>query len=144
MPPLRERRDDIPLLARELLGRHARASGRRSPVLEDDALDKLRAYDWPGNVRELDNVMERAVVLCTDESISASLLADLSVADASDSTGGRAAAEGFALTPQVEALERQIITEALAAAGDNKARAARLLEISERSLWYKLKKYGLT
>ncbi|MCC7411126.1 MAG: sigma-54-dependent Fis family transcriptional regulator [Gammaproteobacteria bacterium] len=143
VPPLRARRMDVPLLARHFLQRHASALGCATPDIEDAALEKLCAYDWPGNVRELDNVMERAMVLSAGSTIAAALLQDLSILPAAPQPAAAAPGESLALQPRVEALERELIGAALAATGDNKSRAARLLDISERSLWYKLKKYAL-
>ncbi len=144
VPPLRERREDISLLATHFLAQHARNCGRSAPAIEPAAMRRLLAYDWPGNVRELANVMERALVLSDGVEIPASLLVDLSIAEAPAAAAADAALapDTLAMQPHVESLERRLIERALAAAGDNKARAARLLDISERSLWYKLKKYG--
>jgi two-component system response regulator AtoC len=145
LPPLRNRREDIAPLARHFLTRLAGAQGRPVPALSTEAEQKLLAYDWPGNVREVENVMARALVLSTGPDIEPGLLEEISVS-ARGTPGPRPApgATEFALVPQVEALERELIARAVAAADDNKARAARLLDISERSLWYKLKKYGLS
>ena len=141
LPPLRERREDIPGLATFFLQRVARELGRQVPVLTDAASRTLERYDWPGNVRELQNVMERAAVLATGPEIDAAAFRELV-------PGGSGAApepppETFALEPAVEQFERKVILRALAAANDNKSHAARLLGISERTLWYKLKRYGL-
>ncbi|MBI5619204.1 MAG: sigma-54-dependent Fis family transcriptional regulator [Gammaproteobacteria bacterium] len=145
LPPLRDRREDIAPLARHFLTRLAGAQGRPVPTLSTEAEHKLLAYDWPGNVREVENVMARALVLSTGPDIEPGLLEEISVS-ARGTPAPRPApgATELALVPQVEALERDLIARAVAAADDNKARAARLLDISERSLWYKLKKYGLS
>ncbi len=140
VPPLRERDDDIPLLAEHFLGVHATRLNRPHPPLDDETLAALRAYAWPGNVRELENLMERSVVLGeiaipgVRSGPATPVPAAADVAQAKDS---------LALQPRVEALERGLIAAALEHSGGAKARAARLLEISERTLWYKIKKYGL-
>ena len=145
LPPLRDRREDVPLLARHFLERLARAQGRLVPALSAEAVQKLLAYDWPGNVREVENVMARALVLSGGADIEPGLLEEISVSERGEPRPRAApGATEFALVPQLEALELEIIERALAAAENNKAKAARLLDISERSLWYKLKKYGLS
>lgn len=142
LPPLRERREDVPLLARHFLEQHAAEFGYPCPDLSPEALAWLQNYAWPGNVRELENMMERALVLTRGQ--TPVTLAQLPV------TGAAAAPpdpdpedDDLTLAPQVAALEQRLIRRALERSGDNKAEAARLLGISERTLWYKLKKYGL-
>jgi two-component system response regulator AtoC len=143
VPPMRERREDIPTLAQHFLSMHARDVGMPIPILEQEAIDKLCAYDWPGNVRELENVMERALVLSDGRAIGRSVLDGLSVVGRATTMPVTTDDADLALQPRIEALERQTIEKALDSAGSNKSKAARLLDISERSLWYKLKKYGL-
>ena len=103
----------------------------------------LCAYDWPGNVRELQNLMERAAVLAKGSQVGREAFALV----LPTATGAVAPlpppSDGFALEPAVEDVERKTILRALGAASDNKAQAARLLGVSERTLWYKLKRYGL-
>ena len=143
VPPLRERGEDIPLLAEHFLERFGRELGRPALRLDPAAIARLKTYDWPGNVRELQNLMERAAVLIRGGRIGPDLLPK---APASPSASPKSAPtslgdeEDLALQPRVDALERDLIEEALRRTGDNKSAAARLLEISERSLWYKLKK----
>ena len=145
-PPLRERREDIPLLAGHFLERYSRELGRAPPALGPDVLDRLGSYAWPGNVRELENMMERAVVLARGNRIDAADLPREVCASGPDTAPPVAAmadpTTNLSLQPQVEALELRLIQAALQRSGDNKSVAARLLEISERSLWYKLKKYA--
>jgi two-component system response regulator AtoC len=148
VPPLRERREDIPLLAGHFLERYSRELGRSTPRLTTAALERLGAYAWPGNIRELENMMERAVVLARGTGIDAGDLprevcAPGPEAAAPTSESGEPASDDLAMQPQVDALERRLIQAALLRSGDNKSVAARLLEISERSLWYKIKKYGM-
>ena len=144
VPPLRERREDIPPLAEHFLDRYSRELGRRPPRLAPETIERLRAYPWPGNVRELQNLMERAAVLARGDEITPDQLPrDLAATPPVPAPAGATPAThdgSLALQPQVDALERGLILEALRRTGDNKSAAARLLEISERSLWYKLKK----
>ena len=147
VPPLRERRDDIPLLAGHFLEKHSRELGRNPPRLTRETLDRLIAYSWPGNIRELENMMERAAVLAQGDSVTPSQLpqevtgpAPATIASVPSEEPPR---ESLVMEPQVEALEKSLIQEALRRTSDNKSAAARLLEISERSLWYKIKKYEI-
>ena len=142
VPALRERREDIGPLATFFLHRFARELGRATPVLAPDAVRLLERHGWPGNVRELQNAMERAAVLATDPEIDAAFFRQL-VPEAAGGAAPEPAAETLALEPAVEQFERKLILRALAAANDNKSQAARLLGVSERTLWYKLKRYGL-
>jgi len=141
LPPLRERSDDIETLARSFLNTYCKELGKPAPMLSAEALRILRAHRWPGNVRELRNLMERAAVLCTAAEVDAAFFRTL-LPDGSPPEP-EAEETSLALEPAVEALERRVILRALGATGDNKVQAARLLEVSERTLWYKLKKYGL-
>jgi two-component system, NtrC family, response regulator AtoC len=137
MPPLRERREDI----RYLVGHFLRKFGRpgRDLGISAPALRLLEDYSWPGNVRELENVIERAVVLGRGDVIGADLL-DLRTPGAPDA----AEVPRVRLDDALDRLEREMILRALEETKQVKARAARVLGISERSLWYKLRKHGLT
>jgi two-component system response regulator AtoC len=140
LPPLRERREDIVPIARHFLGVFARDLGKPSLVLGPEAQRLLEQYEWPGNVRELQNVVERAAVLSDGGVLDASAFRHLlppAGASAEDASGT------LLLEPAIEELERKLILRALGAADNNKSQAARLLGVSERTLWYKLKRYGL-
>jgi DNA-binding NtrC family response regulator len=150
LAPLRERGDDVVILAPLLLERFAGAIGKRPVRLSEDALHLLRLYDWPGNVRELRNLMERAAVLSSDGVVTERFFrAMIQVADEVEDETARAAEPapesdaGLPLSESVDRFERRVILRALDATHDNKAEAARRLGISERNLWYKLKKHGL-
>ena len=155
LPPLRERGEDIARLAEHFLASKAAGLGRRPPRLSAAARDCLMRYAWPGNVRELENIMERALILSTGAEIGpADLppgLCDGATAAAPAAPGEVAAGDEPALDDEgsldlqarLEAVERATIRTALARTGNNKTRAARLLGISDRTLWYKLKKLGL-
>ena len=150
LPPLRDRGEDVVALARHFLQRHARRLGRREPVLSDADCALLQVYPWPGNVRELENLMGRVVLLSDAMPTSRILERDLGPLprrDAPTPVEDLTPTEDDAdlrLDPHVEALERRLIQRALDRAEGNKARAARLLEVSERTLWYKLKKLSLS
>jgi two-component system response regulator AtoC len=139
LPALRERREDIRHLAAAFIRRFAAELGKQPATLTAEALRVLERHVWPGNVRELQNLMERAVVLSDGPTITASAFPGLeAVPDEPDTRR-----DDLALEPAVEEFERKIVLRALAAANDNKAQAARLLGVSERTLWYKLKRYRL-
>ncbi len=143
LPPLRERPEDIPLLAEHFLTRSAQRLGRPPLVLEADALELLTSYPWPGNVRELRNVCERLTVLAEQGTVTGDVvlqLVDLPAARSPKSV--RSSEDVLPLADAVAEAEIAAIARALEQAGGNKAQAARLLGISERNLWYKIKKYG--
>ncbi len=144
LPALSERPEDVPALIRLLTETHVTRLGVPAPVLEPEALRALLDYDWPGNVRELSNALERAIVLSRSGHVT---LDDL---PASVVAGSAAAAvpslpEGvLSLKRHAVAAQGEVIREALQRAGGNRRRAAALLGISVRSLFYKLKALGLT
>jgi DNA-binding NtrC family response regulator len=142
IPPLRDRPDDVALLARHFLDRFAARFGV-SPLRVPEALfDRLRAHRWPGNVRELENALESLVALSPPDSLDVALLPF-----GSAGVGGRESAaqdgEPLGLKQRVEAYERGIVVEALREARGNRSEAARRLGISRVTLHDKLKKYGL-
>ena len=139
MPPLRERREDIRYLVAHFLRKFVREVPGRELAISAPALRLLEDYPWPGNVRELENVIERAVVLSRGDVIGADLL-DLRTPGAPDA----AEVPRVRLDEALDRLEREMILRALEETKQVKARAARVLGVSERSLWYKLRKHGLT
>jgi Nif-specific regulatory protein len=147
LPPLRERKADIPLLAEHFLSRHATEQGKPARRLSQAALDLLMQYRWPGNVRELENVVERALLICDGDTIlSAHLPPSLqppacSYPPAGDKTSTHP--NRLSLAAQVENLERELIVEALTATRGNQSQAAEHLDTSLRILGYKIKNYGL-
>jgi two-component system response regulator AtoC len=146
MPPLRERLEDIPLLADYFIEKHGLKLGRGHPRLTAEALARLQRYTWPGNVRELENVIERALVLSHGDQLEVQHLPRelVSPAEIAEPAVSVPFAPSLSLIPAVERLEKGFIAQALQQAAGNKAKAARLLEISERAVWYKIKKYGLS
>ena len=138
LPALRARKSDIPALAQHFLA-------KRRVDISPEAIDALSRYDWPGNVRELENVLERAAIISGNQTVlPRHLPADMVNHTAARVPEALSAANSLALPQAIEALERQLIAEALAATQGNKSKAAKLLEISERSLWYKLSQYQMT
>lgn len=135
LPPLRERRQDLPLLIDHFLRFFAEKNGKKISGFSREARDALLRYDYPGNVRELENIIERAVVLTRDDVIGKDDL-PLMVQEP------EAEAEAGTLPASVEAVERRMIRDALARSRGVQTRAAELLGISERALRYKLRKYG--
>jgi DNA-binding NtrC family response regulator len=142
IPPLRDRRDEILPLARELLARSARQSGRQPPSLDDRAQARLAAHDWPGNVRELRQVMERALALGTADTLGPEhvLLDEAPLS----SVRAPAAPAGATLREEMEALERKRIEDALAACGGNQSKAADMLGMPRRTLVERLSAWGKT
>ena len=137
VPPLRERREDIPLLAEHFLRVYAAKNNRRLEGLTDDALKRLEAYAWPGNVRELENVIERGVVLARGSQMD---VADLPP----EIAGATPLPEGVVSvrigTPLAE-VEQRLLDATLAATGGNKTLAAKLLGIDVRTVARKLERW---
>lgn len=137
LPPLRERSEDVPLLVEHFIDKHAQGRDiRPSP----EALRLLSSHHWPGNVRELENCIERGLVLCDgrildERSLPASLFPSASP--------GSFSIETLSIKKEGERLERDLIRRALEQTGGNRTWAARLLEISHRTLLYKLKEYDI-
>lgn len=142
LPPLRERLDDVPLLADHFLMTSPVGRGRSPVRIGADAMRHLLTYSWPGNIRELQNVVERAMILCDGTVITSELLppaikggTNRRVAPLSD--------DNLSIKKAENAIERELICRALAKANGNRTHAAKMLEISHRALLYKLKEYGL-
>ncbi len=171
LPPLRERKEDIPLLAREFLNRFAKAQGREGLSLSPEAMRLLEAYDWPGNIRELENVIERAVALEPSDRLTPASLPDhlrsrisahqrpqpLDLTTPAPRPERRSrvqglGAQGYGLESEsrrmdleeaLSELEKALLLEALERAGGVQTKAAKLLGLNFRSFRYRLKKYGL-
>jgi len=139
LPPLRERKEDLPALVDHYLEKFTRENGKNIQGLTAEARDLLLKYDYPGNVRELVNIMERAVVITRDNYITVNDLPfkNDSFTDAPDKKSSGS------LRESLEELEKHLIGEAMDKAADNQTRAAEILGMSERMLRYKLKKYDL-
>ena len=145
IPPLRRRKDDIPELARFFLKRHAVEAGRFQ--VEDfsaDAISRLVSYPWPGNVRELENVIERAVILCSEATrIGAEDLRFLDLGTRRSPTELEPAAEDGSLPQALERIERDELVRSMEEGKGSKAAAARILGINRSTLYYRLRKHGL-
>jgi DNA-binding NtrC family response regulator len=141
LPPLRERREDIPLLLEHFLLKHAKRHERPVPKLEAEVLDRFHRYAWPGNVRELENLVERLVVLTRSEPVTAADLPEALRADLPTFGGVRLdiPPDGISL----EEVEKGLLVEALRRCDGNQTRAARFLGISRQTLIYRLKKFDL-
>ncbi len=142
IPPLRERREDIPALIDHFLERFAAENAKEINGISRESRDLLMKYDYPGNVRELENIIERSVVIARGDVIS---LEDLPFRENMGVAGTAAVSEEGEgkLRSAMENLEKQMIQEAMEKTGYHQTRAAEMLGLSERMLRYKLKKYGL-
>jgi Nif-specific regulatory protein len=139
VPPLRERKTDIPLLADHFVEKYSKANHKTIRRISTPAIDMLMSYHWPGNVRELENCMERAVLLSSDHVIHGHHLPPtLQTAEASGT------AHSGTLDGTLENIERDLILDALKAARGNKAKAARALGITERIMGLRVRKHGIS
>ncbi len=138
LPPLRERRDDIPALVVHFVEKHSQRTGKRVQQVDDVALAALQKYDWPGNVRELENTIERAVVLATGRALSLDTVSLLGVTSAATS-----GLPTLRLHQNIEWVERETIRRALDQSGGIKKDAAESMGISQRALSYYLAKYRI-
>jgi DNA-binding NtrC family response regulator len=143
VPPLRERKQDIPFLAEHFVRKLAPETGSRVESISDAAMEKLVGYHWPGNVRELENIVERGLVMCTGTQLEA---ADIKLENA---PGRPAASRGQSEAPflpeglTLDEYERDLIREALRRADGNKSQAARLLGLTRNALRYRLTQMGM-
>jgi two-component system response regulator PilR (NtrC family) len=152
-PPLRERRDDIPLLVNYFLKKYAPAAGKSIMRVNAASLDALSRYDWPGNVRQLENTIERAVALEATDELQVELPVEKAKAKAAAAGVGwsheaipgstEALPEGFDMEKYVADIERSLLQSALARSNGVQTHAADLLKISYRSFRHLMKKYEL-
>jgi len=146
VPPLRERKGDIPVLAEHFLAKYAAENGKRKPALPGDTLAALAAYPWPGNVRELENVIERAVLVCQG---SALLPEHLALDGDENAAGGGARPGGTPSSLPTDApatlrdMEKNLIFSTLKQVKGNKTKASEILGISVRTMRNKLNEYKL-
>ena len=138
IPPLRERKADMLLLVDHFLEKFAREHKRNIKRISTPAIDMLASYHWPGNVRELENTLERAVLMCDGEVVHGHHLPpSLQTAEASGTV------TRVSLTDAVSAYEKDLIQDALKTTRGNRAKAARLLDTTERIINYKVRRYGI-
>jgi len=145
MPSLREIPEDIAVMVKQVVERLARQTGQPAPAITEEAMLALRRYDFPGNVRELENILERALALCAENTINE---ADLYLTQASSKErmaplDGALGTRGLPLHDFLDQIEREAITKALEATRFNKTAAAKLLGITFRSLRYRLDRLGI-
>ncbi len=144
LPPLRDRKEDIPLLVQHFLEKYGIESGKPGLILTPEAMDRLAAYDWPGNVRELENVIERAVVLSRGGDIGPDLIPEHVVASAYQEMPPIVIPrEGIRLEEVMLGQERRYIEAALGAAGGVQKKAAELLHVKPTTLNEKIKRYDI-
>ena len=133
IPPLRERKEDIPLLVEYFLGRLSSKLRLPRKKVSEKAMEHLMRYSWPGNVRELENVLERVMIMCNGNVIKPSHLP----AHVREGKGT------IKVKGTLEDMEKELIERALEETGGNKKEVARILGISRSTLWRKIKKYGI-
>jgi two-component system response regulator HydG len=138
LPPLRERRDDIPLLVETFLQRLAAQRGQREKHLSPETLEVVQSYPWPGNVRELENALERAWILNDADRIETSALPER----VTNPTPQRLVADREGANPTLDTVERAYILWVLNSEGGNKTRAAETLGIDPSTLHRKLSRFG--
>ncbi|MGA1224238.1 MAG: sigma 54-interacting transcriptional regulator, partial [Phycisphaerales bacterium] len=142
IPALRDRREDIPLLVNHAIGRFAAELGRARPGVTQPAMMRLVAYDWPGNVREVFQLMHRLVVMVEGDTID---LRDIpnEIRSGDDSSEGPTQTRSGLAGVGLDKLEKEAIRQTLAMTAGNREQAAQMLGIGERTLYRKLKEYGL-
>ena len=148
LPPLRERPEDIPTLTGHFLEKYRKRHGVAVGVVTHESMNLLMDYHWPGNVRELENVVERCVLLSEGRAISASVLPSeirerMAYVPSEKGQKVETIDGGFSIKMAARAMEEELIRKALEKVGGNRTRAAHLLEISHRTLLYKIKEYGV-
>ncbi len=144
VPPLRDRQEDIPLLADHFMSEFGQEHGRRVKVLDAGAVAVLRAYRWPGNVRELRNVLERLVIMVRDETIQSRDLAFLNSGQLVPTERFNLGGAALTLHAARERFEREYILKALAAQRGNMSRTAKALGVERSNLYRKMRAFRLT
>jgi Nif-specific regulatory protein len=142
IPPLRERKEDIPLLAAHFLKQFAKKFNRPVPRLTASALELISAYNWPGNVRELQNEMERALTLAGSKKEISEEYLSTKIFDSKDNSDKFLNNTGT-LQEVTERIERRMVAEALEKAGGNRSHAASVLGITRQGLLNKIKRYNI-
>lgn len=141
IPPLRERKDDVPPLIEHFVNLYCKENNRHNLEVSKEAFDLLMKYNYPGNIRELENIIERAVVLTRGDIITVSDL-PIHVRGFKEEMSRPVLGKGT-LPEQIEAIEKELIYDALKESGGNQTKAGKLLGLTERNLRYKLKKYNI-
>src|SRR5207237_245771 len=145
MPPLRDRKEDIPALVEHFLAKHRYSATAQPAAISEEALKRLMEYDWPGNVRELENVVERAVVLSRGQIITSRELpfGDHEAGEHEEEGGDEVSVEKSFFKKSVAQFEKDLIMKALRDANGNRSKAAEMLGIYRRLIYAKIKEYGL-
>ena len=144
IPPLRERKEDIPLLVEHFIAKYNQRMSLQIEGPSSECLQRLLEYDWPGNVRELENVIERCMALAQSQVLdTANLPPELQSSPAGIAAGNAFVPVGYSIKQNCKILEKKLIEKALAETNGNKTRAAALLELSIPALLYKIKEYGI-
>jgi two-component system response regulator PilR (NtrC family) len=143
IPPLRHRRDDIPMLANHFMARLNANMGKKIDRISDESLKKLESYGWPGNVRELENAIERAFILESSDQLSATHLPESVAANNKVRTAVDIPDEGFNLEHYVEQLQKSYLQEALRRSNGVQVKAAELLQMTYRSFRHYMQKYNV-
>jgi len=145
MPPLRDRKEDIPALVEHFLAKHRYSATAQPAAISEEALKRLMEYEWPGNVRELENVIERAVVLSRGQIITSRELpfGDHEAGEHEEEGGDEVSVEKSFFKKSVAQFEKDLIMKALRDATGNRSKAAEMLGIYRRLLYAKIKEYGL-
>jgi two-component system response regulator AtoC len=149
LPPLRERKEDIPVLVDHFIQKHSKRLGIPAKKVPVDVMQLLLEYEWRGNARELENCMERALVLSQSNEIESEALPEAVLRSHKRRIHGVVKTtvidnDNLSIKQRAAALEVDLIQRALAKTGGNRTHAAKILEISHRALLYKLKEYGLS
>lgn len=143
LPPLRERKEDIPLLINEFVNKYIKDTNIKNLEFSKEALDLLMKYNYPGNIRELENIIHHAIVLSRDEVITSNEIPVSVKSSQSEKDIESYFEEGTSLNEKVELLEKTLVTNALKTTNGNQTAAAKFLGISERNLRYRLEKWGI-
>jgi len=142
LPPLRERIEDIPLLAEHFIRINTLSMNISSIRISPAAMRCLVSYQWPGNIREMENIIERGVILCEGDVLNEACLPAMLV-NSGRETFTAEPLENLSIKKAEQAMERDLIRKALLKTGGNRTQAAKILEISHRSLLYKIKEFGI-
>lgn len=142
LPPLRERKEDIPVLADHFIGKANRDTGKQIGGCSDDAMNALCSYDWPGNIRELENCIERAVILTNDEVITPRDLYFFSHQSSAPVSGNSGKAQSTRPLGSLKDMEREHIEKVLAACDWHQTKAADILQIDRKTLRNKIREFG--
>ena len=143
LPPLRDRREDIPLLVDHFIKKSNAKLGKKIEGVEEDAMDRLKSCEWRGNIRELENCMERAVLLTQTNFVTLSSLPPYILKETGETMAARLPPGNLSIKKATEAIEKDLIEKALQKTGGNRTHAARLLEINHRTILYKIKEYNV-